>query len=721
MCQVLEWKSFTNIGTIRDIAIGGGRVWGVSNGGALQVIEGSSEPIKITNTEGLSSNDVVAVEIDQRGSVWFALSNGSLNRYLPEEDRWDNVSEYPNENEVITDLVAFRDSLYIGLDFGLRLFNINRSEVQETYKNFGFSPGNTVEKVAAKTIYIDGDEIWVATNRGIAKASLASSNLLPPTSWTKFTTANGLPTNFVNKVVVVDGVPYAATGSGVARMVNGVWEDTGFGSTEAASIDVVSANSFFSQNTVVVFSSAGAFYLNANQWQQLGESPTDVTAIKADAGGNVWVGRRDRGLATFEVSTANPAWVTYEANSPASNHFKALAIDGKSRLWCASLGGGVHMLDGEVWTNFSSTDGRLRSNDQRTVAIDGRDRVWFGSWGGGVSIFEEAGDDFNITQIDQRDGTLAGYSTDPNFVLINAISPDQSGNIWALNHDAINSRILVNFSEDLSPLYFSRNELGFVPLVTAIEIDRSGRVWIGSQTSGIRVLNHRNTLIDKSDDIVNQGLNVNVDRILSDNITAIIEDADGVMWIGTTEGVNYWFNEQVRVQFGIINSSINTIGVDPRNRKWFGTPSGISVLDNDGVIRTSYTTGNSPLVGSNVVSFAFNEETGDIWIGTTNGLSQVKSPFTRPSSTLDLLSGYPNPFRIDNAASRFTVTNLAVNTSVIIYNSAGHRVKSFSAQEEKIWDGRDDDGEFVASGVYVFLGYTDGGLSGTGKVAVIRR
>jgi hypothetical protein len=164
--------------------------------------------------------------------------------------------------------------------------------------------------------------------------------------------------------------------------------------------------------------------------------------------------------------------------------------------------------------------------------------------------------------------------------------------------------------------------------------------------------------------------------------------------------------------------------VDARNNKWFGTPSGISVLGRDGVIRDTFTTGNSPLVSSNVISFAFDEETGDIWIGTTNGLSRVKTPFTAPKPDLTLLTGFPNPFRLNDSIREFTITNLAENTTVVIYNGSGKRIRRFDASEiqgaQVFWDGRDEKNNLVPSGVYVFLAFVEGGISATGKVAVIR-
>ncbi len=724
--QEFTWQSFTSVGAIEALEVGRGSVWAASDGGVLQLRLDDFAMQKFTNTEGLSSNRVVAVAIDRHGSVWFGLFNGLLNRYLPDSGEWEVVQDY--RDQTITDIVPFGDSLYVGLGIGVSLYTLDKREVKETYVNFGLSSGGNLEQVRANAVFIDGTDIWVATNRGLARSSLTLPNLQAPASWEQHTVADGLPTDQINGVVVLDGVPYAATAAGVSRLAQGVWQDVGGLTGDVSAIDVVRANAFFAQNTVVTFTGSGVFWLDqTDRWQRLGPSLGDITALDGDDQGRVWVGRRNLGLATFDFDTQ--AWQTFEAAGPRSSNFRDLALDSKGRLWCASeqVAGqpaGVQMYDGEKWWHFDRRT-VLPSDDQRAVVVDAQDRVFFGSWGGGLTIFEDAGNGFQVTQIDTTGGILAGSVT-PAFVLVNALAIDRLGNVWALNRLANNTRVLVAFSPDRRYQHFSSNEGLFTPFVTTLAVDRANRIWIGTQDRGIKVLDYNDTLFDKSDDDFTQGL-VTSEGLLSNEITALAEDSEGVMWIGSEEGVNFWFGGNVGVQRGLINDFINTIGVDAQNNKWFGTANGVSLLRPDGRTYIHFTTRTSPIVSETVLSFAFNAETGDVWIGTTNGLSLVKTPFTEPKPDLSQLSGFPNPFILDNSGRVFTITNLAANTSVVIFSSSGRRIRRYTADEvEQMgglvpWDGRDSNQELVASGVYVYLAYTDGNLAAAGKVAVIRR
>ena len=720
--QTFEWQSFTGLGTIQDLDAGEGFVWAGTDGGVLQLDVATQAVTKFTNTEGLAANQVVAVEIDRHGTVWFGLANGLLNRYDPQTGRWDLVNDY--RDQVITDLVAFGDSLYVGLNIGVSLFTIDKREVKETYVNFGLS-GGTLEKIGANAVFIDGLDIWVATDQGIAQSSLTFTNLQAPANWTQYTAGDGLPTNTVNKVVVLDGVPYAATAQGVSRLVNGVWQDVGALQTNVPTLEIVPANAFFPQKTLVTFTRSGVFWLDpTDRWVRLGGGLGDVTALTTDETGRVWIGRKERGLATFDFDTR--AWPLLEVNGPRSSNFISLALDDRGRLWCAAQAlsgqsGGVQMFDGERWWYFSQQDG-LGNNDQRTVAVAG-DRVFFGSWGGGMSIFQDLGDRFDITVIDTAGGVLAGSVT-PAFVLVNDLAVDRLGNLWALNRQANNTQVLVAFSPEGDVVHFSSNEGLFTPFVTVLAVDAANRIWVGTDDRGIKVLDYNNTLLDKSDDDFTQGL-VQSEGLLSNRITALASDEDGVMWIGTEEGLNFWFGGQVSVQFGLINDFVNTIGVDPQNNKWFGTANGVSVLRPDGVTYTHFTTRNSPLVNDTILSFAFNPETGEVWIGTSGGLSRLQTPFTAPREDLTQLSGFPNPFFLDGSGTSFAIVNLTRNTSVVIYDVAGRKIRSFPSDEiqgaQVLWDGRDTQGNLVASGIYVYLAYTDGNLSAAGKVAVIRR
>ncbi len=724
LAQVVEWQTFTSTGAIRDLDAAQGSVWAATNGGAVRVEQSSGlSAAKFTNTDGMAGNDIVAVEIDKDGTVWLAQSDGLINLYFPQQDRWELVQDYAGEQ--ISEMVAFGDSLYIALGIGVSLYTIDKREVKETYQNFGFETGGEVEKIAANSVFLDGTDIWVATPSGIARSSITLPNLLAPASWTRFEQRDGLPSEAVNGVVVLDAVPYAATANGVARYLDDTWQAVGFQGTEILELAVVPANSLFPEQTILAISSSGVFWLDpSDAWARLGPGLSSLSAVTTDEQGNVWIGQSDIGISSYDLAAS--VWNLIPTNSPASNDFKSMTLDSLGRLWSASQNRGIQMYDGESWTNFSRATG-LSSNDYRTILADNRGRIWAGSWGGGITLVEETSPgEFALTEIDTAGDILSGFIGDPGFVLVNGLAKDAFGNIWIVNREAVNTRVLVSYTPDDEYVYFSTNDGIISRFINSIVIDQGGRVWLGTDNAGIQVIDHRGTLLDPSDDDFSQGLTTN-DGLFRNEITALAEDRDGTMWIGTSEGLHFWVGGfGVGNQFGIISNAITNIGVDGRNNKWIGTINGVTVLRQDREKVADFTTGNSPLVSRNIQSFAFNEITGEVWIGTDNGLSKAQTLFTAPKEDLSQLSGFPNPYIIDGSGNVFTITNLAENTSVSIYNSAGSLIKTFQATRDiegaqAFWNGTDKDGELVASGIYVYLAYTDNNISASGKVAVIRR
>jgi hypothetical protein len=249
------------------------------------------------------------------------------------------------------------------------------------------------------------------------------------------------------------------------------------------------------------------------------------------------------------------------------------------------------------------------------------------------------------------------------------------------------------------------------------------------------VLDYNGTLQNKADDDFSGELDLD-DNLLSNRVTSLAQDRDGYIWIGTDKGLNYFFRSggaNDRFCYSLISDDVKIVKVDPRNNKWIGTGAGISVLSGeDNCSLTHYTVENSPLVGNFVTSMAFNTKTGDAWLGTTTGLSRFRTPFTEPKPDLSQLSGYPNPFILHDGTATcgtpggFRITNLAEESAVKIYSVNGDLIRSYSTDQvpgaQVCWDGRDESGKMVPSGVYLFVAFVEStGASAVGKVAVVRR
>lgn len=83
---------------------------------------------------------------------------------------------------------------------------------------------------------------------------------------------------------------------------------------------------------------------------------------------------------------------------------------------------------------------------------------------------------------------------------------------------------------------------------------------------------------------------------------------------------------------------------------------------------------------------------------------------------------YPNPYRADSAQDFVTIAGLTAQATVRILDTSGRLLRTLEETDGNggiEWDLRDEDGELVASGVYVFYVTGEGGEK-TGKFAVVR-
>lgn len=728
--QVVDWKSYTSVGEIRDIAISDAFVWAGSEGGAMSLGASDTMLTQFTNTEGLSQNNVRAVAIDTHGDIWFALQNGLLNRFSPSADAdkaWLVIEEYRGQS--INDMVVFGDSIYVGLDIGVSLFLVDKKEVKEIYRNLGFAVGDEIQQVQVNSILLDGTEIWVATNSGVAHSSLTFSALQAPASWTTYTTINGLPSNLVREVALLSDTLYAATDLGVYRLANGTWELSGFAGDEVSRLISVPAGNFAQETLVAIqlirnpdnsIRTRRVFQRTTfGTWQQLPVDLIDVTALGAGPDGSLWIGRDNVGLAKYDAQAGK--WDTFSANAPGSNDFNDLLIDSMGRLWCASRFAGLHILDRGRWINLFQKKGP-GGNSFRTLLEDGQGRVWAGGWGPGVIIFDANTQDFSFDQINHEDGVFIGFGEgdDEDYVLIEDLYQDPSGNIWILNRRAINGNALVVYTTEGEFVHFNTAANFGTTLLTRVVVDFINRIWLGTEDRGVRLLEYGESLLNPIDDDYSQFLDVS-EGLFTNHVQGIAVDEAGTIWLGTTGGLNIWSNG-LDYEF---DTSVNVVGIDAIDNKWIGTENGITIYrGHRDKLGEDITIGNSGLVSPNVLSLAFNPETGEVWIGTDIGLSRARTLFTAPKSTLDNMVGFPNPYIITGSQKPFVISDITGDAVISIFSSTGRLVAKTSSDRtnQAFWDGKDHHGDWVASGIYVYVANSeDGGFSAAGKVAVIRK
>ena len=174
------------------------------------------------------------------------------------------------------------------------------------------------------------------------------------------------------------------------------------------------------------------------------------------------------------------------------------------------------------------------------------------------------------------------------------------------------------------------------------------------------------------------------------------------------------FNDYSRIRF------------DPRGNVWVTTrSSGVYVLTEDGDYWPSINglnTSNSNLLSNHVNDISFDSKQGLAYIATDKGVSIVRIPFADKKKSYKSVEIFPSPFIIPNMKP-LTINGLKDDSSIKIMSLNGLVFRSINKSDIKgyqaFWDGRDDEGNLVGSGIYLIAIYSNK-ASLIEKVAVIR-
>lgn len=172
------------------------------------------------------------------------------------------------------------------------------------------------------------------------------------------------------------------------------------------------------------------------------------------------------------------------------------------------------------------------------------------------------------------------------------------------------------------------------------------------------------------------------------------------------------------------NSNIRCIAVDGANQKWFGTDNGVYLVSDDCNKQIyHFNTENSPLISNIVYNIAINNNTGKVYFATDKGLCSFNNEIISPNMemTEDNVYAYPNPVK-SNYTGRINIVGLSFYADVKIVSTNGTLIKEGrSTGGNYSWDGCDQNGKKVASGIYMVETATESGEKGVVcKIAIIR-
>ncbi len=755
-----QWTAHTSSRDVSALSPASGAMWAGSAGGIFRYDAATGEIVHFTAAEGLHDVQSHTIAYDaRRDMVWTGYADGVIDRLDVSTGAVTTFFDIQrNErfpSKEIHRLYAYGDSLLLATAFGLVVFDPIRSEVRDTYSQLGtLSSPVAVRDVTVAEVPDGGLGFWLATDQGIAHAPLDAPNLQDPAAWTVETDV--LPSRDLYAIEAFGGTIYIGSHSGLGRRnADGYYDNTGLTTRAvpdlAALPDRLLVLTAF--NVVAVFASGGAT-VQADGF-------VNLQAVAVDADGSMWIGDAETGLNHYERPSGNdrPMLITGEIypSGPYDSPFGDIIVDSGGNLWAAAVEGlsraGFYKLGSDgFWTNYTQrffTELAGRSNYWRIYA-DEQGNAWAGSRGGGLAQVD-AGQ--VITLYDHTNSTLLPAAGETSYVIVSGVASSQDGELWITNMAApmpLHVRTPDGEWTALPPLLCSG--LGSTTLLGSIIVDSSGLKWIVIHeqtdfrlTAGVAVLDTGDTPGDASDDECQffGGTGAAGRGLPSVRINAITEDGDGRIWVGTNEGPAYFisslfaatdasaqatwpvWDEGSGSTYMLRGLAVNDVVPDPAGRLWFATSDGVYLMsDVDGFEMVEhFTARNTPLFSDNVNAIAVDGGTGLVFIATDKGLISYQSNAINPAPEAQDLFIYPNPVRVTGeAVPRIVIEGLVAETDIRVITVHGEVVAEFLARGGKaVWDGRDQSGALVPSGMYLVVAVGSSGEGAAyGKVAVIR-
>lgn len=307
-----------------------------------------------------------------------------------------------------------------------------------------------------------------------------------------------------------------------------------------------------------------------------------VSSLLGDAHGQLWVGFglggialiRPDGLRSFGASDGLPGGMVY-----------SLASDSTGGVWAATREGLVRW-DGARWQPGASFGFAASNVHAVFVARDGT--VWAS---GERKLFRLAPNAKRFEEIAVAVGWIARFAQSPDGVLWIAERDDGSVRpIVAANGELIRSR--------------SSRQVG----ATGLVFDRSGALWFSTQGDGVHRIPrpHERLATATTEKFTEQ------DGLTADYTTTLFEDRTGIVWIGTSAGLDR-FRASPLVRAALPSGTYNlALAAGGDGSIWIGSANRPVMRLHD---RTLTTAAMPPPVG-----VAHTDRDGVVWMGGPAGI-----------------------------------------------------------------------------------------------------
>lgn len=691
---------------------------------SLFTIDAENNIERLSKTNGLHETGISAISWDnETGKLIIAYTNSNID--VLHQNRIINIDAVKQKqipaNKTVYNIYCYRQMAYLATGLGIIVIDENKYEVKDTY-----IIGSTGNYTKVTGIATDVNYMYAATEEGLKKALINSTNLADYHNWQPVSADAGLPSgpaeqvlNIQNNIVVQKGDSlFTLTGNSWKLLYASEWPI--INANESAGNLVLSQHLQTGAGRVVILRTDGSVK------QIIGQASTIMHPQQAAISGtDVWIADLSSGL----IKSTPAGFQPYQPNSPFGIATGELTVQ-NNVLWVAAGGlttgwnntyntNGLYRFGGNEWMNYNAGVPSFTGlHDIISIAADARDNtLWAGSFGGGLVHLKEGS-----VNIFRENSFIEPSLMHPDQYRVAGLAFDKENNLWISNYGAAQNLVVRKTDGSWNKFSIPFTHTGNA--LSRIVIDDVNQKWIVSpEGNGLFCFNHGSSVENTGDDRWKYfRAGTGNGNLPDNNILCIAKDKNGFIWVGTRKGIaviqcprNVFTNTGCEAMLPVVqqdnfagylfrDEEVQCIAIDGANRKWIGTKNGVWLLSAD-VEKTIYRfrENNSPLLHNDVRQIAIDPVTGEVFFATVQGICSFRSTATEGTAANSEVMVFPNPVP-PSYQGTIAIRGLVNNAIVKITELNGRLVyQTRAAGGQAVWNGRDYTGRKISTGVYLVL------------------
>lgn len=353
------------------------------------------------------------------------------------------------------------------------------------------------------------------------------------------------------------------------------------------------------------FSSSDIFYYNAQGWNEKKlpvniESFNRISGIAEDNSGDLWITTSHHGLFIFKRENSEWSKVGYDSARRlglSANNITAIIIDKDDIAWIGTNKHGVDFYAPR--RQYLTSYGVGGQYDVQAFAVLGKN-LMVGT------------DGLGLLSLQTLEGHPSEISTGANVIV--RLQTDRHDRLWVGTF----GEGLIVFDHGIMHHYTTKNSRIASDDVYGIAEDANGMIWIALLDGKVQRLN--TTTGEFKTVFSRDGTNIR-DILYAGNNNIYAATSEGLLKIDIRNNSSKMIYTVPVTGDTIGNVCINSLLLDSRGILWMGTTDGlISWKMNNGRIK-AFTKENG--LPANYITAICEDLSGQIWIGTCNGLSYI--------------------------------------------------------------------------------------------------